>query len=244
MDQAAADLAKEKKDLPEELASLRSDVGMLEQLLQQERSQLDEARELRAERREALQARVEGLSRAKAKASQARSLKESSMAEREVETNRKAIKDREEEVAKLDAALETKESALGEREKQFQESREILEDEEKRIAERLAVIDGDLGVALAGRDELIAKVPRRIDKRYEKLKTRDKYQPVTFIETETCQSCRFALPPQLFIEVQKGKEIHTCPICHAYVIYTPLVDGPSADAAPEASEAPEGSSDA
>lgn len=239
MDQAAADLAKEKRELPKELASLRDDVGLLEKLLGQERAQMDEARELRDERKEALQARVDGLSRAKAKASQARSLREANMAEREVETNRKAIKDREDEIAKLVGALETKESALAEREKQFEESREILEKEETRVAERLSVIDGDLEVALAGRDDLIAAVPRRIYKRYEKLKTRDKYQPVTFIDTETCQSCRFALPPQLFIEVQKGKEIHTCPICHAYVIYTPLVDGPKAEEEATSEASPE-----
>jgi predicted nucleic acid-binding Zn-ribbon protein len=34
-----------------------------------------------------------------------------------------------------------------------------------------------------------------------------------------CTGCQMALPPQLFIQVQKVDELHQCPQCHRYVFH-------------------------
>ena len=85
-----------------------------------------------------------------------------------------------------------------------------------------------------GRDELLASLPKRVAKRYEKLRAREsKYMSVAIIDSGTCISCQMKLPPQLFIEVQRGEDFKSCPQCNALLVYASFSD----DAPPDASGA-------
>jgi len=247
MDGAASDHDAELRDLPAKIEAMRGDVQTLESLLAAERAQIDEATALRDERQKELQAKVDWLGAAKTKLSKARTLREADMAEREVEVTRKAIKEREEEILSIEETLEQKSGSLGERESQFEEARKMLEEEEAEAAARLEVVRKERDKVLAGRDEVAKDVPKRVFKRYEKLRTKPRYQAVSFIGADgTCYSCRMALPPQLFIEVQRGEEFHECPQCRAFLIHEAFV--PEAPSAPKAaaaeSEAPEAAAEA
>jgi len=155
------------------------------------------------------------------------------MAEREVEVTRKAIKEREEEIFSIEETLEQKSGSLSERESQFEEARKILEEEAAAADARLEIVRKERDKVLAGREEVAKAVPKRVFKRYEKLRTKPRYQAVSFIDAAgTCYSCRMALPAQLFIEVQRGEEFHECPQCRAFLIHEAFV--PEAPSAPKA----------
>ena len=242
MDGAASAHEAELRDLPAKIEAMRADVQTLETLLSAERSQIDEAKALRDERQKDLQAKVDQLGAAKSKMSKASNLREADSAEREVEMTRRAIKEREEEVLTIEETLEKKSGSLGEREKQFEEARSILEGEAAAAKERLEVVAKERDEVLAGRDAVVAQIPKRIVKRYERLRTKPRHDAVSFIYTDgPCRSCRMALPAQLFIEVQRGEEFHECPQCRAFLIhesFVPEVVEKRADAdAGDASEA-------
>ena len=223
MDGAASEHDAELRDLPARLEAMRGDVQTLESLLTAERTQIDEATALRDERQKELQAKVEWLGAAKGKLSKARTLREADSAEREVEMTRRTIKEREEEILSIEETLEAKAGSFAEREKQFEEARSMLDEEVKAAEERLAVVRVEREKVLAGRDAVVAEVPKRIVKRYEKLCTKPRHDAVSFIGADgTCHSCRMALPPQLFIEVQRGDEFHECPQCRAFLIHESL----------------------
>lgn len=242
MDGAASDHDAELRDLPAKIEAMRGDVQTLESLLAAERAQIDEATALRDERQKELQAKVDWLGAAKTKLSKARTLREADMAEREVEVTRRAIKEREEEILSIEETLEQKSGSLGERESQFQEAKKMLDEEEAEATARLEVVRAERDKVLAGRDEVAKDVPKRVFKRYEKLRTKQsRYQAVSFVDAAgTCYSCRMALPAQLFIEVQRGEEFHECPQCRAFLVHEAFV--PEAPNAPKAS-APEASED-
>lgn len=239
MDGAASDHDAELRDLPAKIEAMRGDVQTLESLLAAERAQIDEATALRDERQAELQAKVDWLGAAKTKLSKARTLREADMAEREVEMTRRTIKEREEEIYSIEATLEEKSGSLGERESQFEEARKMLEEEEAAATARLAIVRAERDKVLAGREEVAKDVPKRVFKRYEKLRTKPRHKAVSFIGTDgTCYSCRMALPPQLFIEVQRGEDFHECPQCRAFLIHEEYVpEAPSAPKKAEASEA-------
>ncbi len=141
MDDSARDIETELKQIPERLLELRDGVLTLESMLAQEREQLDLARQLKTEQSGELKERAEGLQRARKKAAQATSAREADAAEREVDANRRAIKEREDELARIGQAIEAKEASLAEREKDFEEAKGVLKSEEESSKTRIAELE-------------------------------------------------------------------------------------------------------
>jgi len=222
MDDSARDLDRELREIPQRIESMREDVATLEVLLSRERTQLTDAVKLKDERAGELQAAIDGLSRAKAKAAKATNLREVDAAEREVESNRRLIKERELEVANLTEAITQKQAGLAEREAGFEEARTMLAEEEASAKTRIAELEAQRAEVLHGRDDLLGNISGRNVKRYDRAR-KSKGDGVVIIEDGTCSGCRMALPAQLYIEVQKGLEVIECPQCRRIVIHKSLV---------------------
>lgn len=223
MDDSARDIDAELKRIPERLEELRSGVQMLESLLAQERQQLAEAEQLKARQASELKERGEGLQRARKKVAQASSIREADAAEREVEANRRAIKEREEELGRIGEAIEAKTASLAEREKDFEEARGVLKSEEESSGARIAELQEERRKLLTGRDELAAKISSQVIKRYERLR-KGISNAVVIIHDGSCTACRMALPPQLTIELQRADELHQCPHCRRILIHKTVLD--------------------
>ncbi|MEM7139354.1 MAG: C4-type zinc ribbon domain-containing protein [Myxococcota bacterium] len=223
MDNSARDIEAELKQIPQHLDELRASVQTLEGMLAQEREQLAAARELKTEQSGELKERNEGLQRARKKAAQASSIREADAAEREIEANRRSIKEREEELGRIGQAIEAKEASLLEREKDFEEAKALLQSEEESSKTRLTELEGQRGVLLNGRDGLVDKVSKNTVKRYERLRT-GMSNVVIFIKDGTCDACRMALPAQLNIELQRANELHQCPHCRRIIIHNSVVE--------------------
>ena len=203
---------------------LRNSVQMLENLLGQERVQLAQAQALKQQQSTELKERGEGLQRARKKVAQAQNIREANAGEREVEANRRAIKEREDELKRIGDAIEGKTASLGEREKDFEEAKGLLQTQEESSKARVAELEEQRGVLLNGRDELAAKVPANVVKRYERLRT-GVPNAVIIVSDATCNACRMALPPQLAIELQRANELHQCPHCRRILIHKTVVEG-------------------
>ena len=223
MDDSARDIDAELKQIPQSLEELRDSVQTLETMLAQERQQLAEAEELKVQQGAELKERNEGLQRARKKIAQASSIREADAAEREVEANRRAIREREEELGRLGQAIEAKTASLAEREKDFDEAKGVLQSNEESSKARIAELEEQRGQLLNGRDELAAKVPKPIVKRYERLKA-GITNAVLIIKDGNCPGCRMALPPQLTIELQRANELHQCPHCRRIIIHKKVID--------------------
>jgi predicted nucleic acid-binding Zn-ribbon protein len=224
MDDSARHIESELKQIPEHLEELRGGLQTLESMLAQEREQLNAANELKTDQSGQLRERAEGLQRARKKAAQATSIREADAGEREVEANRRIIKEREEELARIAQAIEAKEASLVEREKDFEEAKGVLRSEEESSKTRVTELEGQRDLLLSGRDELVAKLPKTVVKRYERLRT-CLPNAVVIIKDGTCTACRMALPPQLNIELQRADELHQCPHCRRIIIHKSVIEG-------------------
>lgn len=231
IDEASSSYDEELKTIPARLEAMRQDVATLEMLLTQERAQLDEAKGLLEERSAELALRREAIAHAKAKGSRAQTMKEADAAEREVESNRRAAQEREKEIGQIQETIEAKTKTLEEREAQFAEAKELLASSEKEGAERLEVVKTEREKVLVGRTTEVDKVPKRIIKRYERLRERSAHRAVAILTSDTCSSCQLRLPAQFYIDLQKGEEIKDCPQCRAFLIHESILDdAPSAEA--------------
>ncbi|MGB5350003.1 MAG: C4-type zinc ribbon domain-containing protein [Polyangiales bacterium] len=223
MDDSARDIDAELRQIPQRLEEMRNSVQTLETMLAQERQQLSEAEELKVQQSGELKERTEGLQRARRKVAQASSIREADAAEREVEANRRAIKEREDELSRIAQAIEAKTASLAEREKDFDETKTSLQADEESSKARVAELEEQRAKLLDGRDVLAAKVSKTIVKRYERLKTGIP-NAVIIISDGTCTACRMALPPQLTIELQRASEVHQCPHCRRIIIHKNVIE--------------------
>ncbi|MGB5812502.1 MAG: C4-type zinc ribbon domain-containing protein [Polyangiales bacterium] len=223
MDDSARDIEAELKGIPQHLEELRASVQTLESMLAQEREQLSAASQLKTEQGAELKERNEGLQRARKKAAQASSIRESDAAEREIESNRRMIKEREEELNRIAQAIEAKEASLAEREKDFDEAKTMLQAEEESSKGRIGELEEQRNGLLQGREELAAKVSKTTIKRYERLRT-GMANAVIIVKSDTCDACRMALPAQLSIELQRADELHQCPHCRRIIIHKTVLE--------------------
>lgn len=223
MDDSARDIDAELKQIPQQLEELRNSVQTLETMLAQERQQLTEAEQLKLQQSSELKERNEGLQRARKKVAQATSIREADAAEREVDANRRAIKEREEELGRIGQAIEAKTASLAEREKDFEETKGALQADEESSKARVAELQEQRAKLLDGRDVLAAKVSKTVVKRYERLKT-GIANAVIIISDGTCTACRMALPPQLTIELHRANQLHQCPHCRRIIIHKNVID--------------------
>ena len=223
MDDSARDIDAELKQIPTELEELRTSVQMLESMLAQEREQLAQAQELKVQQSAELKERGEGLQRARKKAAQASNIREAEAAEREVDSNRRALREREEELGRIAEAITAKGASLAEREKDFEEAKEVLTSQEDASKTRVIELEAQRDEMLKGREELVARVPKSIVKRYERLR-KGLPNAVIIVTDGNCSACRMALPPQLTIELQRATELHQCPHCRRILIHKTVID--------------------
>ncbi len=225
MDMAAKELDEELVTLPRRIDEMRADLTTLESLLSSERAQVAEAQELKEARLSELAERKDALSQAKAKAGRSRTLREADAAEREVEANRRAMAQITEDIERLQTTVESKTASLAEREKQFEEARALFQEQEAEATARLAEVKSQLANVTEGREDLLAKLPKRISKRYARLRARtSKFMAVAIVDSGTCISCQMALPPQLYIELQRAEDFHSCPQCNALLVHATVLD--------------------
>jgi len=223
MDGSARDIEAELRQIPQQLEELRNGVQMLENLLAQEREQLAQAEALKVQQSTELKERGEGLQRARKKVAQASNAREANAAEREVDANRRSIKEREDELKRIADTIEAKTASLAEREKDFEEAKTMLQSQEESSKTRIAELEELRAGLLNGREELVAKVPKMVVKRYERLRTSIP-NVVLVLKDGNCTGCRMALPPQLYIELQRAEELHQCPHCQRIIIHKSVIE--------------------
>ncbi|MFO1464096.1 MAG: C4-type zinc ribbon domain-containing protein [bacterium] len=132
---------------------------------------------------------------------------------KEISAGKTMIKEREENAAKLIGGAEGLKTELGPLEARLQELREKLEQERGAIQGQLDERKGKLQALEAQLNEQLSSLPEDIRHKY--LRIQGKRQPPTAKVVEgTCQECFMSVPPQLYIEIRKTQEIHSCPNCH------------------------------
>jgi uncharacterized protein len=223
IDAAASEFDAELRQIPQHIEEMRADVQRLEGLLAKEREQLAEAEALKRSQEEDIASRNGAISKAKIKGAKSRTPKEVDAAEREVELNRRAIKEREDEILRLDEVIEKVRSQVEQHQKELDEFRNEFLQEEEKSKKRVAELEAERSKVLAGRDEAAAKIPRPLLSRYERFQKR-LGSGVAVIVDERCTVCSMALPAQQFIQVQRGEEVEQCPNCLRILLYKPLIE--------------------
>ncbi|MBM4247387.1 MAG: hypothetical protein FJ148_26965 [Deltaproteobacteria bacterium] len=147
--------------------------------------------------------------------------KELIVAQREIEVAKESNSRLEEEILTLLEQTEAVDGGLREAESELATLEERVashaEASRGRMGQLRAEIDGDR----SERESIAARLSVPLRKRYQQIFERRGGVAVVEVRRGICVGCNMHLPPQLYIEIQKGREVHICPSCNRILFHRP-----------------------
>ena len=179
------------------------------------------------------------IEKSREKLARSRNERESVAAQREMEELRRLVRDREDEMSKLDALAERARTSAEESDARRTALTREIDGDAEGAAQALAAHEKER-TELHGKREAAQKaLPVVLYRRYESIRTR---RPKAIARTSdgTCNGCHIAVPPMMFQKMLRLEEFEQCPNCRRLLYYAAAA-APRADAldAPDAEDAPE-----
>lgn len=206
-------LKEELEELPVKVRSAETELKGLDQEYEKKKTEFDkldsQSRQLKgdlAEDAEKLKEKEERLNSIK-------TTKEYQAVLKEIAQGKTTNREREIQLQQVTASLEKLTEELMPLEEKRQALQSSLEKEQSEISGTLDDLQSRLKTAETHLQEQLMALPEDIRHKFRRVQ--GKRQPaIARVVDGTCQECFINVPPQLFIEIQKHKEIYSCPNCH------------------------------
>ena len=219
IDSEILELHDELNAAPKEVESLQTEFDALDQ----KKSQLQEKIDYLKEQESRLATEIEDdslkVKKSKNKLMMASNTKEYHAMMREMDNLEKLNRMREEEkltlvdeLDRLDGDNSTIEEEVSGLKADLDKKQANLKTRIKAAEERLAVLDKQR--TAAGND-----IPAPVLSRYEFIRSRLEAPVIVPVAEGVCSGCNICIPPQGFIELQKGKQILSCPNCQRLIYW-------------------------
>ncbi|HET9955095.1 MAG TPA: C4-type zinc ribbon domain-containing protein [Polyangiaceae bacterium] len=229
----------------ETLAALDAELGVLNEALNQERegltskqsqlSSLDERYERGRKGVEEMEKSRNDLvgelrqmnfqvERSREKLPRCRTEREANAVQRELEELRKLVRDREQEIEKIEALLTQARDESTRLSSQRQNLSGELGSQQGEVMSRLATSEQSVSEKNAVRAGLVKQIDPQLYRRYELIRTR-RGSAIAHTSNGTCSACHMQLQPMLFQKLMRADAFGQCPSCNRILYYRPAVPG-------------------
>jgi uncharacterized protein len=200
------------------LGSLKESLKKLDDRLQVDRATVGTADKQRQELQIDIRTMTQQIEHSREKLNRSRTERESQAAQRELEELRKLVRDREDEIQRIDGDTASVRTQV-----------EVTEAEHKKLADELAAKEGDIQAKVTrlesdrqqkggGREMIVKRLPPVLFRRYEQIRGR-RGTAVAQTTDGTCNKCNMSLPPQLFHKLRREPLIEQCPSCNRIIYF-------------------------
>ena len=204
-----------------EMASYPVELERLQQLREardekevEEKKGIEELERERVKMEGELEMEQERIKRSQLKLLEIKNNKEYQALLHEIEGGTERTSQQEEEIiVLLEKIDQTKANYVGTVERGRQENIQV-EEETTKVKNMLAATEQDIVRNHQTREEIVRELDPELLKRYNTLKEKRNGIAVVLVKNEGCQGCYVNIPPQMYNEVQKHKEIILCPNCN------------------------------
>jgi hypothetical protein len=138
---------------------------------------------------------------------------------RETDNLEKTNRMREEEKLAVDEDLATQTNLLNSVQSEIARLEEELQDIKQNLQVKLDEARNRLEELRRKREETVAEIPKPILSRYEFIRSRLNNPVIVPVKQGVCNGCNISIPPQVFVELQKGEQILSCPNCQRLVFW-------------------------
>lgn len=199
--------------IPVRLKEIDDDLGKLESMLVSERKKCEDTRAFQRSQEGQLQEEQDLIQHSKSKANQVKTARELSASQREVESTRKMISTRTEEIARLQAGVKETEQRIEAMAGALEELRGSAEVEKTRLTEMRTRLDGKIARLRSTRGGLTERLDRELLTTYERIRKRLSGLAFVPAHRERCMACKMVIPHQIYVLLRKGDEILSCESC-------------------------------
>jgi uncharacterized protein len=225
---ALQDLDRQLREKVERVRASEDELAELESQLLQQRELTTQARQGRdaadARRRE-LEAQLEDeetkMKDRRMRLNRVRNEKELQALRREIEVSKEANQHIEEELLGILESLEVLTVTARDAEQHLSE---LEAASAAKITERRAGMGQlleDVAREREVRDRLASALDASLRQKYEQIFQRRGGTAVVEVRNGICQGCHMNLPPQLFNELQRTRDVRMCPNCHRILFWRP-----------------------
>ncbi|MDR3319455.1 MAG: C4-type zinc ribbon domain-containing protein [Desulfovibrio sp.] len=138
---------------------------------------------------------------------------------REVDNMEKVNHSREEEKTALFEELTNQQCALADTDLGHSSLQAELEVKKSGMEDKLEKSRGEMAVLEQTRRQVSKGIPSAVFMRYEFIRSRLEHPVIVAVKDGVCSGCNIAVPPQTFIELQRGQQILSCPNCQRMIFW-------------------------
>jgi predicted nucleic acid-binding Zn-ribbon protein len=204
---------KEKESYPLMLEGFEGLLKAQEEKKEEEKRRIEELEKERVKLEGELEMESERTKRSQLKLLEIKTNKEYQALLKEIEMGKEHTGQREEEIIRMLDEIDQLKTDYASTVESAHRERKKIEEEQAKTREQMVIVEQNITQWLHNREEIVRELDPELWKRYTTLKERRNGIAVVLVRNEGCQGCYVNIPPQLFNEVQKNKEIIVCPNC-------------------------------
>ncbi len=144
--------------------------------------------------------------------------KEFHAASKEGDKAKKMISDREKMIADLAEKIVAQQTKITEIQTRVDALNTQLEQKRSEVGSAAGEAEKEIAAYAGDRNAIVSEIAPPVISRYNRIRTRYSDALVPVINGR-CTSCNMVLPPQLYIQVQKGVDFISCPSCQRLVYH-------------------------
>lgn len=205
---------------PKTIQAMDDDLNKIRTKLEKEKEIIEELEKERRKKEKELEVDRDKIKKLEAKLYEVKTNREYQAMLKEVETVKAANDQIEEDVLVLmDKVEDLKKDQVSSISHLKKREREI-EAEKNKIEKEIQSMDKIIEKLKTERDNLLSVVSDRLRSTYRVLTERRNGVAVVNVKGGVCLGCYMNIPPQLFIEVTKNKQLIQCPSCNRILYFT------------------------
>lgn len=213
-------IEQEMEQAPREVDALRNEFAML----QKEKLRLEDKMTHLCEQAKRIDFDIDNdldkISRSKDKLMQVGNAKEYHAMMREMDSLEKTNRTREEEKITLADELGRQKTAMETVNERFSVMETELKAKEESLDARLSEAGQKQRVLAKERADAGKDIPAPVLARYEFIRQRLSHPVIVPVNSGVCSGCNIVIPPQGYIELQKGSQILSCPNCQRLIYWS------------------------
>lgn len=213
-------LGKAKRAILDRLEENKGFLDKLVEDLDTQKSELEEIRKLQSQKKDDLADIRDQHDKRRKRLHNVGSTKEFNAVEKEIEVLKKSVEQTEEELLHLAEVIDTTQASISEKEEKIEQLRQSIAQDEADAEAQLSELDEKIQALNKREDTRREEVSKRVLYKYDFIrKRRPGESAIAAAKDAHCEACFMSIPPQLYIEIQRGETMVTCPSCQRILYF-------------------------
>ncbi len=206
-------LEQQLAGIPRRLEEMSKDLVELETMLDLEKKKLEQTHDFQREQDDQLANEEEHIRTSKARHGSAKTPREASAAQREVESTRQMRDTRKDELVKINEAVASAEARIATTQAGLDDLRTKVDREAVKLNADKTRLTATLSAAEESRKSLTSVVQRELLQLYERVRRRGGGIAFVPVRERRCLGCRMEVPHGMYVDLKRGTEIPNCESC-------------------------------